>query len=234
MEKSYRNIWIFIAVIFVIVILGFFKTYFNKFPGFENTPVAIHFHAILFLIWFGLLFVQPFLINRRKYRLHKNIGKISYLLVPLITITTIIICKGLYIRGLNLYPKNICIGNLIFPFAQLAVFDSLYLLAILNTRKTSYHMRYIIASSIILLGPALRRILFYWVGISSQQSATLTFILSALLFLILFYYDWRGGKIYSPYIVSLIFLTLFVVSYNYLPQTALWQFVCGKFVQTAF
>jgi hypothetical protein len=234
MEKSYRYIWIFIAVIFGIVVLGFFKTYFNKFPRFENTSFAIHFHAASFLIWFGLLFVQPILINRRKFKLHRNIGKVSYFLVPIITLSTIFVCKGLYIRTLTQYPKNICIGNLIFPFAQIAVFDSLYILAILNVRKTAYHMRYMIASSIILLGPAMRRVLFYWVGIPSQQSASLTFLFSAALFLVLFIYDWRSGKIYSPYIVSLIFLTLFVVSYTWFPQTALWQNVCGKFVQIAF
>ena len=234
MEKSYRNLWILFAAIFVVVIFGFFKTYFGKFPQFENTSIAIHFHAVLFLLWFGLLFIQPYLISKKKFRLHRNVGKISYFLVPLITLSTIAVARGVYIREMAQYPQRRCLGDLLFPFAQLIVFDSLFILAMINKRKQACHMRYMIASSIILLGPALRRIFVHWMGIQAPRAATLSFIISVGLLLTLFMYDYRKGKIYTPYIVSSIFLTLFLISYTYLPQTFIWQTFCGKLVQLAF
>jgi hypothetical protein len=234
MEKSYRNLWILFTGIFVIIIFGFFKTYFGKFPQFENTSIVVHFHAALFLLWFGLLFIQPYLINNKKFSLHRNIGKISYVLVPLMTLSTIAVSRGVYIREMAQYPQSKCIGDLMFPFAQIIVFDSLFILAIVNKRKKAYHMRYMIATSIILLGPALRRIFVHWMGIHSTQASTLSFIISVTLLLILLIYDYWKGKNYTPYIISSIFLTLFLISYTYLSQTSIWQMVCGKFVQLVF
>jgi hypothetical protein len=234
MERSYRNIRIFFSGIFLLVIFGFFKTYFGKFPRFENTSVAIHAHAVLFLFWFAMLFIQPWLISKQKFRLHRNIGKISYVLVPLITLSTIAVSRGGYIRNLSLYPQSKCIAALIFPFAQIIVFDILFLLAMIHVRKTASHMRYIISGSIILLGPAVRRIFVHWVGIPSQPAATITFFLLAALFLFLFMYDWLNRKLYKPYLVSLLFLIAFFISYNYLGETYVWQKVCGKFVQLVF
>jgi hypothetical protein len=234
MEKSYRNVRVFFAVILVLVIFGFFKTYFGKFPLFENTSTSIHVHAALFLLWFGMLFVQPWLINKKKFKLHRNIGKISYALVPLITLSTIAVSRGGYIRNLALYPYSKCIAALIFPITQIIVFDILFLLAIINTRKTAYHMRYIIASTIILVGPALRRIFVHWMGISSQPAATTTFFLLASLLIFLFLYDWRNGKLYKPFLVSLLLLIAFFISYTYLGETYIWQKACGKFVQVVF
>jgi hypothetical protein len=234
MEKSYRNIRVFFSALFLLVIFGFFKTYFGKFPRFADTPAVIHVHAVLFLLWFGLLFIQPWLISKRKFRLHRNIGRISYVLVPLITLSTIAVARGGYVRNLALYPQSKCIAALIFPFAQILVFDILFVLAIISVRKTASHMRYIISGSIILLGPAVRRIFVHWMGIQSQPAATTTFFLLAALFLFLFFYDWRHGKLYKPYMVALFLLIAFFISYNYLGETYIWQKACGKFVQMAF
>lgn len=82
MEKAYKNLSLFFIAILVIVILGFFKTYFGLFPNFRNVTSIQHIHGSLFLLWFVMLIVQPILIRKRKYKWHRVIGKVSYFLVP--------------------------------------------------------------------------------------------------------------------------------------------------------
>jgi hypothetical protein len=231
MDRHYKYLSVFFAASFVIVIFGFYKTYFVSLP---SSPVAIHFHALFFILWYVLLFIQPWLINSKRYDLHKKLGKLSYLLVPLITISTLAVSRISYLKGAAIYTDSQRIGNLIFPFSQLIVFDSLYLLAILYVRKTAFHMRYMIACSVILLGPAIRRIFVHWIGMDPQPAANFAFILLFLVLVILFMYDWIHGHIYNPYLVAMIFLILFFVSYTYFPQSWIWQKICGKFVRVFY
>jgi hypothetical protein len=234
MEKTYRQVWILFAVVFVIVFLGFFRTYFIKFPGFENTYPALHFHAFVFLSWFVLLFIQPYLIKKRKYALHRKLGKVSYFLVPLIALSTFGVARGMYLRELGHIPQNQNIGSLIVPFTQTIVFVTLYLLAIRNKKRVSFHLRYIIATSLVLIGPAIRRILGGWMHIPGQLSFLLSFLIMAGALIGLMVYDKIHGKKFQPYVVSLVLFTAYYLAVLFVPQTAVWQSFCGRIAQTIF
>src|SRR5688572_27353033 len=67
----------------VIAFAGFFPTYFGRFPRFAGTSAAIHFHAATLVLWIGLAVVQAVLVRRGRTDLHRRVGKIAYLLIPL-------------------------------------------------------------------------------------------------------------------------------------------------------
>jgi len=84
MEKSYKNVVFFFIFILAFVIWGFFRTYFGLFPSFKGITTVQHFHGLMLLSWFAMLIVQPLLIRYNKPVWHKNLGKISYLQIPLL------------------------------------------------------------------------------------------------------------------------------------------------------
>ncbi|MFX0555546.1 hypothetical protein ACOCEA_02040 [Maribacter sp. CXY002] len=151
MEKAYRKLGYFLLLLIPLTFLGFYKTYFVQFPDFEeNITAFIHFHALIASIWILMLIVQPLLIINGKNRLHRKIGKLSYIVFPILI--------------LSFVPQMIKIINsdapqtLFFPLADSMLLILFYSLAIGNRENASKHMRYIIGTATVFLGPTIGRI----------------------------------------------------------------------------
>lgn len=232
MEKAYKNISIFFAAILGIVVLGFFKTYFGLFPTFKSVTDIQHIHGLLFLLWFIILIAQPVLIKNGEIKLHRLVGKASYFLVPLIVVSIFFIAKELYETAQLTQSQKI--ATLYVPFYQIFDFVALYVLAIYYKKRIAYHMRYMIATSLAVFGAALKRFFINFIGISGPNAFLYTFIVTDLILLGLIIYDWKHGKSYKPYVVSLIILFLSHLGFYTLRNTVLWQTVCGKFVELLY
>ncbi len=88
MQKSYNfyyNLGYWFLLLIVLVFAGFYTSYFAVF--FKPTASIIHIHFTLMVLWIAMLITQPFLIKFRKRALHKKLGKISYVLVPLVLLS---------------------------------------------------------------------------------------------------------------------------------------------------
>lgn len=234
MDKAYNNIWILFIAILAFVFFGFFKTYFSLFSSFEKIPSSHHFHTFLFLLWFVLLFIQPVLIKKGKFELHRLFGKFTYVLVPLLIVSIFIVTKNQFQREIAMYPRSRCIANLIIPLPQLVIFIAMYILAMIHIKNTGYHMRYIIGTSLVLIGPGLGRALISLGGISFQLSVQLSFIVTEFILAGLIFYDIKKANDYKPYAVLLIIFLSCHLGWFFMPYSSLWQSVCGKFVQLFF
>lgn len=186
MEKLHRNIlWLF-AGILLVSFLGFYKTYFGLFPQFAGTVMVVHFHVATILIWFGLLFIQPILIWRRNYALHKALGKFSYFLALLI-----VIGFGLVMNYGQLRHKDVgLVGATLFDGLMFVLF---YSLGLFYRKKTAYHSRFMILSALPFINPGLGR----FIGPEISLPVELLCII-ALLVLERFH-----QKIYKPYWIGL-------------------------------
>ena len=88
MEKSYRYLGYFFLLFIPLIFFGFYKTYINQFPTFENVKHGyIHVHAAIAILWVALVIVQPFLIVNKKLAWHRKIGKLSYFIFPLLILS---------------------------------------------------------------------------------------------------------------------------------------------------
>ena len=220
--------------ILAVIFWGFFRTYFGLFPSFDKITTSQHFHTALFLLWFLLLFIQPFLIKSGKIELHRLLGKLTYILVPLLALSILAVTKGQYQRELAQFPKNQCIANLIIPLPQLFLFLVLYLLAIYHKKNTAYHMRYIISTSLILIGPGLGRAFIFWMGMTFNQAVLFSFIITELVLIGLIIFDRMNGSRYKPYVVLLTLLFSSHLAWYFLPQSYAWQAICGRFAEIVF
>ncbi len=228
MEISYKYIsWFFMALL-AIILFGF-QRYFLSFPGFNGFNYVHHIHSISLLLWFSMLFIQPVLIYKKKFALHRILGKVSYFLVPFIVFFTLMAMKTQYMKGVQeKLPHEFSLALLYLPAAALIPFVILYILAIVNRKKTKYHMRYMVATAIALLGPGIGRINF---GIQDMTQAIMfAFALSDLFFIGLLVFEYFKNKIYKPYVISLAICLFFHGIYTFFPSTTLWQTIASKFV----
>ena len=84
METNYRKLAYLLLLILPLVAIGFYPSYFGKFPVFnEYIDSLVHLHFFVSVLWIVLIIAQPFLILKKKYKWHRFIGRSSYVIFPL-------------------------------------------------------------------------------------------------------------------------------------------------------
>lgn len=207
MDKSYRYLGYFFLLLIPLTIAGFFKTYIVQFPNFEeDITYFIHAHAFIATLWIGILIVQPFLILNKKFAVHRKIGKISYVVFPLLILSFV----PQIIRTANSdNPKN-----LFFSFADGLLLIIFYSLAVYYRKISSRHMRYMIATTIVFLGPTVGRIGPILLGWSELVTQNVQYGIIYLILFSLLFYDKSNGKKYQPYAISICFYIIHQIVYH--------------------
>ena len=163
MEIGYTRLVYFFGAIALITFLGFYKKYFSLMPDFPGLKQIHHFHALALTTWLTMLIVQPILITRQKMTAHRLIGKLSYLLVPFIFLSMILVYHNQYLRMVaEGKPEPETLAFVFSPATDAIPFLIFYLLAIRNKRDTPRHMRYMISTGLVIGGPGLGRIFITW------------------------------------------------------------------------
>jgi hypothetical protein len=189
------------------VILGFYNSYYGLIPSFKGVSVAMHIHGTIMLSWFLLLIVQPILVRLNKFELHKKMGKISYVLAPLVVLSILLVSKAQFLNNFNLQTRkdNIAILTLDLPLAF--TFATFYILAILNKKRTPYHMRYMISTALLIMIAGTVRVFLNYFGLAFPQAVQCGWLLIAGLTLFLVMYDLTKRSSYKPYLIALIFFS---------------------------
>ena len=230
-EKGYKNVSLLFVVVLAVVVAGFFKTYFGLFPSFNNVTAIQHIHGLLFTLWFLLLIIQPLLIRYGKYKAHRIIGRFTYVLVPCIIISIHFIAREAYLNAVAANrPRADVLAGTYFQVYQIFDFAVLYLLAIINKHRTPYHMRYMIATSLAIVGAGMRRFLSHVLHMDSE-ALLLGFLIPDLALVGLIVYDWIKGNNSRAYIIAFIILAVSHYGFYFIPHSALWQSVAGYFVR---
>ncbi len=83
--NSFRNVYIYLALLIPVTTLGFWKTYFAILDNLPDkiTPL-IHVHASLMILWLLVLIAQAWFIRTKRFRPHRWVGRSSYVIAPLI------------------------------------------------------------------------------------------------------------------------------------------------------
>jgi len=213
MQKVYRNTAIFIILIMIGVQWGFYRTYTSQFPNFIDKTTTIHIHGALLMAWLILLIVQPLLIKTGRAQLHRTIGKVSYVLGPLIIISLFLIGKGAHSRIAGIVPEQEILATMVLDIRGLLSFAIFWALAMFYRKDPSSHMRYMIATGILAIGPGVGRGLISS-GVEFPTALTITDVLDLAIVGTLLGFDIYKKKNYKP------FLVVFIV---FLVGALLWQ-----------
>ena len=226
MEKEYKNIVLFFIAIVIIVFIGFFPTYFTHFPKFEGFVSLHHFHAIVMISWLLILIIQPIMISKRKYEWHRLIGKFSYFLVPIIVISMLLVYNRAFVNsvdtnGIN-HIESLCL--LFLPLTDVLPFTVFYLLAIMNKKKTSNHLRFMISTAIVIVGAGFVGILTVWLDMDFIRGLYVNSGVLTLVFVGLILYDLKY-KILSKnksFVIALFVFSIPNLLLLFVPNTAWW------------
>ncbi|MEQ1588335.1 MAG: hypothetical protein ABL895_20795, partial [Cyclobacteriaceae bacterium] len=172
LEVSYTNLGYLMLILLGLSFISFAPAYFMVHT---SLPWIMHTHAALMYVWMGILVAQPFLIKQKKYSLHRSVGKATYVLVPLLLISGFVMIRYAYARDLNVIPQEaLQTGNVLSSeevVHQARVYSGLglyyffgflvfYPLAIFHRRTPNTHAKFMIATSLAIVGPIVDRILF--------------------------------------------------------------------------
>ncbi|KTE01173.1 MAG: adenylate cyclase [Sphingopyxis sp.] len=142
----------------IFIVFGFLQFALRGFVDPVAAPFWVHLHGVAMLAWLALLIVQPTLVSRDNLALHRRLGWIGAGLA--LFITGLGIFTGLASLVLNRFPPFFAPPYFFaLTTVESLVFGLMVWAAIRRRHTTAWHRRLMIGATIVILEPALGRIL---------------------------------------------------------------------------
>lgn len=199
-----------------LILIGFWPSYFSKFfNGTADFTVYFHFHATMVSTWVFMLIAQPILIRKRKLALHRLIGKLSYIVFPLIFVSIILLSHSRQ----TTFEQGWDIG-LFVTFKDLLILGVAYFIAIRYRHNVELHARGIIATGLVCIEPAAARI-FIFSQPFNGYFVVLAIVYAVLGILIFIERNQKQGRWVFPLILGLYLMVHAVIIFGV--HFELWQ-----------
>ena len=224
-----RNAVYLFSVLLLVIIAGFWKTYFSILG---EARASYHFHAVIMLLWSAMIIAQAWLIRTGRRDWHRFAGKGSFVLAPLIVWSVLILIhEALHSGDGALNPEKV--QGLSVILGSLLQFVIAYSLAIYHRKDSQLHSRFMISASLAIIAAALVRVFLFW--IPGFQDFILAehakFTVLEVVTLALIFGDWKSGRVRAAYPIFLGLLVLnqlhFVWGYEMSWWRAVAEFMYG-------
>jgi len=142
----------------LFIVFGFVQFAARGFVDFAKVPVWIHLHGIVMLSWLALTVSQPSLIQRGNVTLHRKLGWLGVALAAGVcafgSAAGILSLKTQHVPPFFTPPYFLALTQI-----GIAVFAGMIVAAVLNRRRTDWHQRLMLGATILIMEPALGRVL---------------------------------------------------------------------------
>jgi hypothetical protein len=151
-----RSLWLWFALAFAVTLFGFWPTTLGRFGPPDTLRIV---HGTFAATWMAMLVVQSWLIGRRRYRLHRWIGRASLIIVPgLVLSALLVVIDSLPAGGAAHFPRHLLLILVWIDLWSLLLFAGLYLAALAYRRNMFLHSRLMASTVFVALIPALGRV----------------------------------------------------------------------------
>jgi len=232
--RPFRNVYIYFALLIPAAVLAFAKTFFAG-VTISGKPLTdlLRIHTALMVLWLLMLIAQAWFIRTKRFRLHRWVGRSSYMIAPLIVLLGLATLHEVLNRTPGGVPSEGPEGARlgVFGFGQMLAFGIAWGLAIVNRKDTPRHVRFIVSTTFAIAPAIVLRILPSWVpGFDTENAAVAgnCFVLTFLL-LVLIAADWRMGVKRSPFWVVTILISVMHLGYWTFAKTDGWLVFCQWF-----
>ena len=153
---------LFLALCWLGVVFGFYSATGARLRGQADypAPLIMTLHALLFSAWLALLTTQIVLIRGKNLRLHKRLGKVGFVLIPLMVYSAV--AAELYSQRFYIRRHDDDLHFFILPLFYAAAFGLLAASAMVAARRDpAAHKRLILLATTIIVGAAYAR---WWGG----------------------------------------------------------------------
>ncbi len=181
-----RNAVFFFSAFLLATLIAFWPTYFTRLESIASWRV--HAHGALLFAWCLLLIAQGWLIRDRRAAWHRALGKLSWLLAPLIVVSSLAVEHASLARAAGAYNEEALYFAYVIP-ALLALFALSWGLAMFHRRTPGLHLRYMICTPLTMIDPVFARILGVHFGIDFGPGQMITYALVDAILLWLCFID---------------------------------------------
>lgn len=221
-SRLHRHAVFYFAALLGFAIPAFWPSY--LYPKQLEADYHVHLHGVAMFLWMALLIAQAALIRTDRRPLHRRLGKASYVLAPIIIVSTPLLLHYRLQKGLSaeLLYFSWVILSLLFAFA----FS--WAMAMRHRKRPLLHARYMVCAALALVDPIFARLLYIYFGIEPPLMQAITYALVDVILLWLAYADWRAGRprVFAGMLAMFVALqapTFFIF------QTAAWKAFLGGF-----
>lgn len=231
-DKLQNNVGYLFIAIWICSLIGFHKTYTVFFPEFKGFRWEQHFHGAMLMCWFALLIIQPFLIKYKKNKIHRTVGKVGYILAPLVCYSIFLVTKMVYYREIATRTESSVLGQLSLDIPTIFIFGLFFILAMVNRHKSDAHMRYMIGTSLLMIGPGLGRALIILGGMPFPLTVSVVYYLGEIIAVLILLNDIRKKTNIKP---SLTVAVVLIVNHIFwaFQESVWWQAIAKGFVAIA-
>lgn len=147
-----------IVGIAAIIVIGFLQFAARGYANYGTAPLWVHLHGLVMVSWLALLIVQSSLVQRGSLMQHRQLGVLGLALAAGLVILGSF--TGLRAIALHRVPPFFTDAYfLALTQLGLAAFAGLIIAAVANRRRAEWHRRLMLGAVILLMEPALGRIL---------------------------------------------------------------------------
>lgn len=141
------------------IVFGFAQFALRGFVPYMQVPVIFHLHGVVMLAWLGLMCAQSLLAGRGAgLEIHRALGWVSVVMAPSIVVLASLTC--LAALRTHLFPPFFTPAYfLALIHVDIAIFAVLVAIAIVRRGETQWHKRLMLGSAVLLMDPALGRVL---------------------------------------------------------------------------
>jgi hypothetical protein len=232
-RETLRIALFFYALLLPITVFAFWKSYFGILGSLpEGMTAVVHVHSALMILWLLMLFAQAWFIQTGRFRLHRWVGRSSFVIVPAIILSGLATTHAFFNKPLEPGVTEMEVRSLdIITLGQLVAFGLTWWLAIVYRKRMAIHVRFIVSTVFAIGNAIVFRIFLFWVpGFETLEAATSangTVLILVLLGLIAL--DWRRGMRRSPYWVVTLALAFLHLGYFTFARSEGWLSFCRWF-----
>jgi hypothetical protein len=228
----YRYSGTFFVAFLVFAILAFWPNYLSR-PLARLDPL-VHAHGIAMFLWVFMLITQARLIRTRRRPRHRSLGALSYVLAPVLVVSTIMFVHETLSRslaGVSVIPPRSLL-NLALMLNATVLFGVIYGLAMYYRRDSQRHARYMVCTLFPLFTPVTDRLIaFHAQGVRALMPTVdggpvvpfAGFLLADAMVIALAIWDWRRNRRLDVFPVVLGLLLVYHVSVMTLHLVPAWH-----------
>lgn len=146
-----------VAALLGLALFAFWIPYFSQL---STASRYVHFHVFAMVAWMGLLIAQPLLMRVGRVDLHCLVGKSTYLLIPLVVISGILLAHHRQSQPGQLDQPGM-LQLLVLQTVSPLLMVGFYTMALSNRRTAAVHARWMLATALLLIDPIVARVLIF-------------------------------------------------------------------------
>ncbi|HEX2585372.1 MAG TPA: hypothetical protein VHL14_09570 [Steroidobacteraceae bacterium] len=221
----YRNGFFLTIALSVVVVWGFW-------PSFYSHPLSLktnlhYVHGVALSAWFFLLILQPLLIRIRYLKLHSVIGRLSFVIAPIMVISVLLLIH----YGQHLQPpaNDFDYAFLFLLIMNPCIFTLLYGLAIYYRSDAATHARFMISTAFILAPAGLDRLMVRSFPDDGTTPVYMGWFGVDLIILGLAIWDWRSHKRLHVFPLVLVVMLFDEFSWQFVGKISVWRYFADWF-----